>query len=169
MERTEVLDMMGELKLYGMKAAYDETLATALRATDFTPSGERKQPRSRPSSGRRPHRRRGWAMSALAPEAMATRRRRERPSTSQLAPANARPRSQRQKPRCATRPADRNARRSSDFRRSRLIGKRRSAARNRRCRGARSRRSHPADDRSLRRGGWSIRRRPRSQVVDRVA
>jgi len=32
MERTEVLDMMGELKLYGMKAAYDETLATALKA-----------------------------------------------------------------------------------------------------------------------------------------
>ena len=31
MERTEVLDMMGELKLYGMQAAYDETLATALK------------------------------------------------------------------------------------------------------------------------------------------
>jgi len=31
MERTEVLDMMGALKLYGMKAAYDETLATALK------------------------------------------------------------------------------------------------------------------------------------------
>ena len=31
MERSEVLDMMGELKLYGMKAAYDETLATALK------------------------------------------------------------------------------------------------------------------------------------------
>ena len=31
MERTEVLDMMGELKLYGMKNAYDETLATALK------------------------------------------------------------------------------------------------------------------------------------------
>ena len=31
MERTELLDMMGELKLYGMKAAYDETLATALK------------------------------------------------------------------------------------------------------------------------------------------
>ena len=31
MERTEVLDMMGELKLFGMKAAYDETLATALK------------------------------------------------------------------------------------------------------------------------------------------
>ena len=33
MERTEVLDMMGELKLYGMKVAYDETLATALKRT----------------------------------------------------------------------------------------------------------------------------------------
>jgi DNA replication protein DnaC len=31
MERTEVLDMMGELKLYGMKSAYDETLTTALK------------------------------------------------------------------------------------------------------------------------------------------
>ena len=31
MERTEVLDMMGELKLFGMKAAYDETLATAFK------------------------------------------------------------------------------------------------------------------------------------------
>jgi hypothetical protein len=31
MERTEVLDMMGELKLYGMTHAYDETLATALK------------------------------------------------------------------------------------------------------------------------------------------
>jgi DNA replication protein DnaC len=29
-ERTEVLDIMGELKLYGMRAAYDETLAQAL-------------------------------------------------------------------------------------------------------------------------------------------
>jgi hypothetical protein len=31
MERIEVLDMMDELKLYGMKAAYDETLAVALK------------------------------------------------------------------------------------------------------------------------------------------
>jgi hypothetical protein len=31
MERTQVLEMMGELKLYGMKAAYDETLAVALK------------------------------------------------------------------------------------------------------------------------------------------
>lgn len=31
MERTEVLDMMGELKLYGMRNAYDETLATAVK------------------------------------------------------------------------------------------------------------------------------------------
>ena len=31
MERIEVLDMMGELKLFGMKAAYDETLAVALK------------------------------------------------------------------------------------------------------------------------------------------
>jgi DNA replication protein DnaC len=31
MERTEVLDMMGTLKLYGMKAAYDETLSVAVK------------------------------------------------------------------------------------------------------------------------------------------
>lgn len=31
MERTEVLEMMGGLKLYGMKSAYDETLANALK------------------------------------------------------------------------------------------------------------------------------------------
>ena len=31
MERTEVLEMMSELKLYGVKSAYDETLATALK------------------------------------------------------------------------------------------------------------------------------------------
>ena len=31
MERTQVLEMMGELKLYGMKGAYDEIYATALK------------------------------------------------------------------------------------------------------------------------------------------
>ena len=31
MERTEVLDMMGDLKLFGMRSAYDETLAIALK------------------------------------------------------------------------------------------------------------------------------------------
>jgi DNA replication protein DnaC len=31
MERTEVLDMMSELKLYGMRGAYDETLAIAVK------------------------------------------------------------------------------------------------------------------------------------------
>jgi len=31
MERTEVLDMMGTLKLFGMKGAYDEALATAIK------------------------------------------------------------------------------------------------------------------------------------------
>ena len=31
MERTEVLDMLSGLKLYGMRSAYDETLATALK------------------------------------------------------------------------------------------------------------------------------------------
>ena len=31
MERAEVLDMMNALKLYGMRNAYDETLATAVK------------------------------------------------------------------------------------------------------------------------------------------
>ena len=31
MERTEVLDMMGTLELFGMRAAYDETLAVAIK------------------------------------------------------------------------------------------------------------------------------------------
>ena len=31
MERTDVLDMMGSLKLYGMRTAYDETLAAAVK------------------------------------------------------------------------------------------------------------------------------------------
>ena len=33
MERTEVLDMMGTLKLYGIKGAYDEALANAIGAS----------------------------------------------------------------------------------------------------------------------------------------
>jgi DNA replication protein DnaC len=31
MERTEVFDLMGQLKLYGMKAAFDEIMATAIK------------------------------------------------------------------------------------------------------------------------------------------
>ena len=31
MERSQVLDAMGQLKLYGMKAAYDEILATVVK------------------------------------------------------------------------------------------------------------------------------------------
>ena len=31
MERTQLLDLMGELKLYGMKAAFDEIMATAVK------------------------------------------------------------------------------------------------------------------------------------------
>src|SRR5215216_1657910 len=31
MERTELFDLMGELKLFGMKAAFDEVMATALK------------------------------------------------------------------------------------------------------------------------------------------
>src|SRR5690348_9216813 len=31
MERTQIFDLMGELKLYGMKAAFDEVMATAVK------------------------------------------------------------------------------------------------------------------------------------------
>lgn len=31
MERTQVFDLMGELRLYGMKAAYDDIMATAIK------------------------------------------------------------------------------------------------------------------------------------------
>jgi hypothetical protein len=31
MERTQIFDLMGELKLYGMKAAFDEIMATAVK------------------------------------------------------------------------------------------------------------------------------------------
>ena len=31
MERTQIFDIMGELKLYGMKAAFDEIMATAVK------------------------------------------------------------------------------------------------------------------------------------------
>jgi hypothetical protein len=31
MERTQIFDLMGELKLYGMKAAFDEITATAVK------------------------------------------------------------------------------------------------------------------------------------------
>jgi hypothetical protein len=31
MERTQLFDLMGEFKLYGMKAAYDEIMATAVK------------------------------------------------------------------------------------------------------------------------------------------
>ena len=45
MERTQLFDLMGELKLYGMKAAFDEIMATAIKcafrgivSTDFSAS-----------------------------------------------------------------------------------------------------------------------------------
>ena len=31
MERTQIFDLMGELKLYGMNAAFDEIMATAVK------------------------------------------------------------------------------------------------------------------------------------------
>jgi DNA replication protein DnaC len=37
MERTEVLDLMGELKLYGMRGAYDEVMSTGLKRQHAPP------------------------------------------------------------------------------------------------------------------------------------
>jgi DNA replication protein DnaC len=37
MERTEVLDLMGELKLYGMRGAYDEVMSTGLKRQHVPP------------------------------------------------------------------------------------------------------------------------------------
>jgi DNA replication protein DnaC len=37
MERTEVLDLMGELKLYGMRQAYDEVMSTGLKRQHAPP------------------------------------------------------------------------------------------------------------------------------------
>ena len=31
MERTQILDLMGELKLYGMRGAYDEVMSTGIK------------------------------------------------------------------------------------------------------------------------------------------
>ncbi len=31
MERTQIVEMMGELKLYGMRSAFDEVMTTALK------------------------------------------------------------------------------------------------------------------------------------------
>ena len=37
MERTEVLDLMGELKLYGMRLSYDEVMSTGLKRQHAPP------------------------------------------------------------------------------------------------------------------------------------
>lgn len=53
MERTQIFDLMGELKLYGMKAAFDEIMATAVKrqpnlsalsASCSTPRSTRSKP-----------------------------------------------------------------------------------------------------------------------------
>ena len=38
MERTQIFDLMGELKLYGMKAAFDEITAIFFAAEVYLPS-----------------------------------------------------------------------------------------------------------------------------------
>jgi len=37
MERTDVLELMSTLKLYGMRAAYDEVMATGIKRRHETP------------------------------------------------------------------------------------------------------------------------------------
>jgi hypothetical protein len=36
MERTDILELMSTLKLYGMRAAYDEVMATAIKRRGLT-------------------------------------------------------------------------------------------------------------------------------------
>jgi hypothetical protein len=52
MERTQIFDLMGELKLYGMKAAFDEIMATAIsqrpRSSGTNGPMPTKRPRTRP-------------------------------------------------------------------------------------------------------------------------
>ena len=38
MERTEILDLMGELKLYGMRQCYDEVMSTGLKRQPESPA-----------------------------------------------------------------------------------------------------------------------------------
>ncbi len=41
MERSQILEAMGELKLYGMRGAYDEIVATAVKRLARAPEGSR--------------------------------------------------------------------------------------------------------------------------------
>ena len=47
MERTDILDLMGELKLYGMRAAYDEVMATGDQAPARTAAHRRRSAEGR--------------------------------------------------------------------------------------------------------------------------
>lgn len=38
MERTQILDLMGSLKLYGMRSAYDEVMAAGIKVGDLLQS-----------------------------------------------------------------------------------------------------------------------------------
>ena len=41
MERSQLFDLMGELKLYGMKAAFDEIMATAVKCQQRSENGRK--------------------------------------------------------------------------------------------------------------------------------
>ena len=41
MERTEILGLMGELKLYGMRGAFDEVMTTAVKRQHEPPAHRR--------------------------------------------------------------------------------------------------------------------------------
>jgi hypothetical protein len=54
MERTQILDLMSSLKLYGMRSAYDEIMAAASSASTSRPASSAtcsspRSPRSRPA------------------------------------------------------------------------------------------------------------------------
>ena len=53
MERTQILDLMSSLKLYGMRSAYDEVMAAGIKASTSRPVSSvtfcsLRSPRSRP-------------------------------------------------------------------------------------------------------------------------
>ena len=51
MERTQVLELMGTLKLYGMRSAYDEVMATGIKRQHEPPRIVRADKCSPPHQG----------------------------------------------------------------------------------------------------------------------
>jgi hypothetical protein len=68
MERSQLFDLMGELKLYGMKAAFDEIMATAVkRRPEASSAWHSRSPTPPGASPRRPQARRTGLPAVEAP------------------------------------------------------------------------------------------------------